>query len=87
MQAMQMSFFVFLPSILLSGFMFPREAMPLFFNLLGNILPLTFYLQIMRSIILKGVGFSIVWPQVLSLTIYIMIALVISIKKFQKKVA
>ncbi|MBP2661552.1 MAG: hypothetical protein H6Q69_4584 [Firmicutes bacterium] len=87
MQAMQMSFFVFLPSILLSGFMFPREAMPLFFNLLGNILPLTFYLQIMRSIILKGVGFSIVWPQVLSLTIYIMIALVISIKKFQKKIA
>lgn len=87
MQAMQMSFFVFLPSILLSGFMFPREAMPLFFNLLGNILPLTFYLQIMRSIILKGVGFSIVWPQVVSLTIYIMIALVISIKKFQKKVA
>jgi ABC-2 type transport system permease protein len=87
MQAMQMSFFVFLPSILLSGFMFPREAMPLFFNLLGNILPLTFYLQIMRSIILKGVGFSIVWPQVLSLIIYIMIALVISIKKFQKKVA
>jgi ABC-2 type transport system permease protein len=87
MQAMQMSFFVFLPSILLSGFMFPREAMPLFFNLLGNILPLTFYLQIMRSIILKGVGFSIVWPQVLSLTIYIIIALVISIKKFQKKIA
>lgn len=87
MQAMQMSFFVFLPSILLSGFMFPREAMPLFFNLLGNILPLTFYLQIMRSIILKGVGFSIVWPQVLSLAIYIMIVLVISIKKFQKKIA
>jgi len=86
MQAMQMSFFVFLPSILLSGFMFPREAMPLFFNLLGNILPLTFYLQIMRGIILKGVGLSVLWPQVLSLTLFITIVLTISIKKFQKKI-
>jgi len=86
MQAMQMSFFVFLPSILLSGFMFPREAMPTFFNLLGNILPLTFYLQIMRSLILKGVGLSVVWPQVLALTLFITIALTISIKKFQKKI-
>jgi len=86
MQAMQMSFFVFLPSILLSGFMFPREAMPLFFNLLGNVLPLTFYLQIMRGIILKGVGLSVVWPQVLSLAVFILIVLSISIKKFQKKI-
>lgn len=86
MQAMQMSFFVFLPSILLSGFMFPREAMPLFFNLLGNLLPLTFYLQILRGIILKGVGLSVLWPQVLSLTVFIAVALTISIKKFQKKV-
>jgi ABC-2 type transport system permease protein len=86
MQAMQMSFFVFLPSILLSGFMFPREAMPTIFNLLGNILPLTFYLQIMRSIILKGVGLSIVWPQVLALTLFITVTLTISIKKFQKKI-
>jgi len=86
MQAMQMSFFIFLPSILLSGFMFPREAMPTFFNLLGNILPLTFYLQIMRGIILKGVGLSVVWPQVLSLTVFIAIVLTISIKKFQKKI-
>ncbi len=87
MQAMQLSFFVFLPSILLSGFMFPREAMPLFFNLLGNLLPLTFYLQILRGIILKGVGISVLWPQVMALAIFIVIPLTISIKKFQKKVA
>ena len=87
MQAMQMSFFVFLPSVLISGFMFPREAMPLFFNLLGNILPLTFYLQIMRGIILKGVGLSVLWPQVLSLAIFIMIVLTVSIIKFKKKIA
>jgi ABC-2 type transport system permease protein len=87
MQAMQLSFFVFLPSILLSGFMFPREAMPLFFNLLGNLLPLTFYLQILRGIILKGVGLSVLWPQILALTIFIIVTLTISIKKFQKKIA
>ncbi len=86
MQAMQMSFFIFLPSILLSGFMFPREAMPLTFNLLGNLLPITFYLQIMRGIILKGVGLSILWPQVMALTLFITIVLTISIKKFQKKI-
>jgi ABC-2 type transport system permease protein len=87
MQAMQLSFFVFLPSILLSGFMFPREAMPLFFNLLGYLLPLTFYLQILRGIILKGVGISVLWPQIMALAIFIIVTLTISIKKFQKKVA
>jgi ABC-2 type transport system permease protein len=87
MQAMQMSFFVFLPSVLLSGFMFPREAMPQFFNLLGNLLPLTFYLQIMRGIILKGIGLSMLWTQVLALVVFITIAMVISIKMFQKKIA
>lgn len=87
MQAMQLSFFVFLPSVLLSGFMFPREAMPLFFNLLGNLLPVTFYLQILRGIILKGVGISVLWTQILALTVFITIALTVSIKKFQKKIA
>ncbi|WP_238543537.1 ABC transporter permease [Pelosinus sp. HCF1] len=87
MQAMQLSFFVFLPSVLLSGFMFPREAMPMVFNLLGNLLPLTFYLQILRGIILKGVGLSVLWPQIVALVIFIIITLTISIKKFQKKVA
>jgi ABC-2 type transport system permease protein len=87
MQAMQLSFFVFLPSILLSGFMFPREAMPLFFNLLGYLLPLTFYLQILRGIILKGVGISVLWPQVMALVLFISVTLTISIKKFQRKAA
>ncbi|MBP2650447.1 MAG: hypothetical protein H6Q74_1272 [Firmicutes bacterium] len=87
MQAMQMSFFIFLPSILLSGFMFPREAMPLVFNWLGNLLPLTFYLQILRGIILKGVGLSVLWTQVLALIVFISVVLTISIIKFQKKIA
>jgi ABC-2 type transport system permease protein len=87
MQAMQMSFFIFLPSVLLSGFMFPRESMPLFFNWLGTLLPLTFYLQILRGIILKGVGISVLWTQILALTLFITVVLAIAIKKFQKKIA
>ena len=87
MKAMQLSFFVFLPSVLLSGFMFPREAMPEFFFQLGRILPLTFYLQIMRGIVLKGVGITALWPQVGALLIYSSIVLTISVLKFRKKLA
>ena len=87
MQAMQLSFFIFLPSVLLSGFMFPREAMPEFFFQIGRLLPLTFYLQIMRGIVLKGVGIAALWPQVLSLAVFSSIVLTISILKFRKKLA
>ncbi len=51
MQAFQMSFFVLLPSIMLSGFLFPREAMPLVIQYIGNIIPLTYYLTIIRGIV------------------------------------
>ena len=87
MQAMQLSFFVFLPSVLLSGFMFPRAAMPEFFFQLGHLLPLTFYLEILRGIMLKGIGIEFLWSQVFALMAYIMVALTISIVKFQKKIA
>ncbi|QJW48644.1 ABC transporter permease [bacterium BFN5] len=87
MQAMQMSFFVFLPSILLSGFMFPREAMPKLFYYIGNLIPLTYFLQILRGIVLKGIGLEFLWPQVLSLIVFIMITLVLSVKKFKKTIA
>lgn len=87
MQAMQMSFFVFLPSVLLSGFMFPREAMPLFFYSLGYLLPLTFFLEIARGIILKGIGLNYLLGQVLALSVYIVAVLTASVLKFQKKIS
>ena len=87
MQAMQLSFFIFLPSVLLSGFMFPREAMPTFFYQIGKVLPLTFYLQIMRGIVLKGVGIKALWPQVGALLAFISIVLTVSVTKFKKKLA
>lgn len=56
LQAMQMGFFVMMPSFLLSGFMFPREAMPVVVQWLGLALPLTYYLTVLRGVLLKGIG-------------------------------
>ncbi|MBP2626261.1 MAG: ybhS [Firmicutes bacterium] len=87
MQAMQMSFFIFMPSVLLSGFMFPREAMPGLFYAMGYLLPLTFYLEIVRGIILKGIGINYLMSQLFALTVFIIAVLTASIMKFQKKIS
>lgn len=86
MQAFQMSFFILLPSILLSGFLFPREAMPLVINYLSSIIPLTYYLIIIRGIVLKGIGFSYLMPQIIALIVFSIVLLSISIAKFKKKI-
>lgn len=85
MQAMQMSFFIFMPSVLLSGFMFPRAAMPDIFFAIGYLLPLTFYLEIVRGIILKGIGIQYLMAELFALTAFIIALLTASIIKFQKK--
>ncbi|HBY04843.1 MAG TPA: ABC transporter permease [Desulfotomaculum sp.] len=87
MQAFQMSFFFMLPSILLSGFMFPREAMPVIIQYIGNFIPLTYYLIIIRGIVLKGIGFFYLVPQVAALLIFSVVLTTISILKFKKKIA
>ncbi len=84
MQAMTMSIFGLLPSILLSGFMFPREAMPKFFYYISSILPLTWFLQIIRAIMLKGVGIGFLWPQVGALSALIVLFLGVSLLKFHR---
>jgi ABC-2 type transport system permease protein len=86
MQAMQLAFFVLLPSILLSGFMFPRDAMPKLIYYLGYLIPLTYYLDIIRGIVLKGIGFSYLVGQVVSLLVFSVILLIISTLKFSKKI-
>jgi ABC-2 type transport system permease protein len=87
MQSMQMAFFVMLPSILLSGFMFPREAMPRIIYYIGNFIPLTYYLVIIRGIVLKGIGFSYLAGQVVSLLVFSVVLLTISTLKFKKTIA
>ena len=84
MQAMQMSFLVFMPSVLLSGFIFPREAMPPIFYWISALFPMTYYVDILRGIILKGSGLSVLYPQALALTAFIAATFGIAIKKFSR---
>lgn len=87
MQAFQMAFFVMLPSILMSGFMFPRAAMPKFIFYLSYVIPLTYYLDIIRGIVLKGIGFPYLVGQVTSLLVFSLVFVTISTLKFKKKIA
>ncbi|WP_246543103.1 ABC transporter permease [Fusibacter paucivorans] len=85
LQAMQMSFLIILPSVLLSGFVFPRDAMPTFIYYIGYAIPLTYFLDILRGIIIKGVGFEIIWQQTLALTIMSILLLTIASIRFKKR--
>jgi len=84
-QAMQAAFFTFLPTILLSGFMFPREGMPVVIQWIGYALPLTYFLIIVRGIILKGVGAAELAGQILPLAVLGLVFFVISVVRFQKR--
>jgi ABC-2 type transport system permease protein len=70
LQAMQMSFFFFLPSLLLSGFMFPFRGMPEWAQVIGQALPLTHFLRVLRGILLKGNGFVDVWPDIWPILVF-----------------
>jgi ABC-2 type transport system permease protein len=65
--------------------MFPREAMPPVAHEIGYLLPLTFYLQIMRGIILKGVGLRELWPQTLMLVGFALITFTFAVRRFHKQ--
>jgi ABC-2 type transport system permease protein len=84
MQATQLSFFFFLPSILLSGFMFPFYGMPTWAQYIGSILPLTYFLRIARGIMIKGNDFMTTWPNIWPILIFMIIALIIGIKRYKQ---
>jgi ABC-2 type transport system permease protein len=65
---MQLGFFYLLPNILLSGFMFPREAMPEPVQMLSALLPLTYFLEVLRGVLLRGVGMPVLWQEALVLS-------------------
>ena len=85
MQALQLSIFLILPSVLLSGFVFPIEAMPIGFRYLGECIPITYYIRLSRQIILKGGGFEYVWKDTLALCVYIAVMFSSSIVMFKKR--
>ena len=84
MQAMQMTFFFFLPSILLSGFMFPFRGMPRWAQWIGEALPLTHFLRIVRGVMLKGSGLDEIWPHLWPLLLFTAIVLAFGLKRFRK---
>jgi ABC-2 type transport system permease protein len=75
-----------LPTMIFSGFMFPIRSMPWWLQVISNVTPAKFYLIILRSIILKGVGLSAFWPQVVYLTIFLLVMVGISVRRFKKTV-
>jgi ABC-2 type transport system permease protein len=84
LQAMQMSFFFFLPNILLSGFMFPFRGMPDWAQMFGEMLPLTHYLRIIRGIMLKGATFADLQTDVLAMAAFTLVAMAVAVARFRQ---
>lgn len=84
LQAIQMTFMFFLPNILLSGFMFPFAGMPTWAQWVGEALPLTHYLRIVRSIMLKGSGFADLQYEVFALFVLMLVAMTIAVTRFRR---
>jgi ribosome-dependent ATPase len=86
-QAMQMAMFTLLPSFLISGFMFPREAMPAGMYAMSHLIPLTYFLQVLRGTILKGVGLEALWWQVVPLAVFAVAIAGLSALRFRRSLA
>jgi len=84
LQAMQMTFFFFLPSMLLSGFMFPFRGMPEWAQVLGEVLPLTHFLRIVRGILLKGNGFAEIVPELWPIGLFMLVAGTVALKRYRQ---
>ena len=84
-QSMQMTMFVFLPSILLSGFMFPFAGMPRVVQWLAELLPLTHFLRLVRGVLLRGAGLGGLWPDVLALVAFAVVMMAAAILRFRKR--
>jgi ABC-2 type transport system permease protein len=84
LQAMQMTFFFFLPSMLLSGFMFPFRAMPEWAQYIGEILPLTHFLRIVRGILLKGNSLGQLWPELWPMLLFLLVAGFAALKRYRQ---
>jgi ABC-2 type transport system permease protein len=84
LQAVQLTFFYFLPNILLSGFMFPFQGMPKWAQWLGDLLPLTYFNRLIRGIMLKGNGLIDSWASVWPLLVFTIIVMTIAVKTYRQ---
>lgn len=85
-QAMQLGFLFLLPNLLLSGFMFPREAMPDVAQWLGLALPLTYFLEVLRGILLKGATADLLVPELATLSVFAVLFVALAVRRFRKTV-
>jgi ABC-2 type transport system permease protein len=86
MQSMQMTMFYFLPNILLSGFMFPFRGMPGWAQVLGEALPLTHFLRIVRGIMLKGTGLPELWPEAAAIAAFLAAMSVVAMLRYRQTI-
>jgi len=84
LQAMQLTFFYFLPSILLSGFMFPFEGMPGWAQAVGSVIPTTYFMRAVRGILLKGNDWVDLWPHVWPMLLFTAVVLSIALRFYRK---
>lgn len=87
MQALQLAWLIMLPSVLLSGFMFPRDSMPAVMRFIGYLVPATHFMEIIRGIVLRGATLFDLLPEVLTLILMGLVLLVLSAFRFRKKLA
>lgn len=85
LEAMQFAFLVMMPSVLLSGFMFPRSEMPVIIRAISYVLPVTYFVEILRGVILRGADLIDLWPHAASLAACGVIVLTLSIARFRKQ--
>jgi ABC-2 type transport system permease protein len=83
-QAQLMTMPIMLPSMMLSGVFFPISSLPFFLQVVGNLLPLTYFVYILRSIVIKGVGLNMIMPQVIALTVFAIVLLGLAAMRFKK---
>jgi ABC-2 type transport system permease protein len=84
LQAVQLTVFYFLPNILLSGFMFPFQGMPKWAQVIGNLLPLTYFNRLIRGILLKGNGWENSWPSVWPLMVFTLVLMTVAVKTYRR---
>jgi len=84
LQAMQMSFFYFLPSILLSGFMFPFRGMPAWAQWIGEVIPVTHFLRVVRGSLLKSQGLGDQWRELSALTVFVLVVTALAMARYRR---
>jgi ABC-2 type transport system permease protein len=84
LQAMQLTFFYFLPNMLLSGFMFPFRGMPEWAQTIGQILPLTYFNRLARGILLKGNGWADLWPDIWPMLVFTTVVMTIAVRTYRR---